>query len=131
MSEVDESLAQVNVLLSNVEVSLSKCPEVFKSASLLLPRIGIILNQMQGIVSHHLTDPSHTVNLSWDDAGHQVWYHEEDEEEYSEEGFENEIFINKVGNEEEEERVRGEEVRGEEVRGEEVRGEEVCDDNEE
>ena len=111
MSEVDVLLSQVNVLLSNVDVSLSKCPEVSKSSNLLLPRIGNILTQMQGIVSHHLMDASQTANLSWDDDSHLVWYPEVEDEF---EGFENQFFTYEIGEE-----VRGEEVRGEEVRGEE------------
>ena len=122
MSEVDVLLSQVNVLLSNVDVSLSKCPEVSKSSNLLLPRIGNILTQMQGIVSHHLMDASQTANLSWDDDSHLVWYPEVEDEF---EGFENQFFTYEIGEE-----VRGEEVRGEEVDDEEVRDEEVGDEEE-
>ena len=65
MSEIDLLLSQVNVILANVDVKLTKCPEVSKSStsSPLLPRIGNILSQMQGIVSHHLLDTSHSNNF--------------------------------------------------------------------
>ena len=85
MSDVDISLSKVNVLLCEIDVKLSSCPEVSKSGKSVLPRIGNILTQMQGIVSHHFIDTSHTSNLWWDDASHEVWYDEE-------EGFSDEDF---------------------------------------
>ena len=79
MSEIDVALAQVNVVLSVIEVKLSECPDV-KSKSPILPRLGNILLKMEGIVSQHLIDSSPDPNMSWDDTGHNVWYHEEEED---------------------------------------------------
>ena len=98
MSIVDISFSKVNVLLCEIDVKLSSCPEVSKSGKSVSPRIGNILTQMQGILSHHFLDTSHTTNLWWDDASHEVWYDEE-------EGFSDENYssLSTFGCEEEEE----------------------------
>ena len=109
MSDVDVLFSQVHVLLCEIDVKLSKCQEVSQSGKSVLPRVGNILAQMQDIVSHHFIETSHTANLWWDDASHEVWYHEEDEDE---EGFSEEDFniTEVVGNVEDVDNAKEEEV---------------------
>ena len=83
MSEIDVLLSQVNVFLSKIDVMLSNCPEVHSSKSPVLPRIGNILSKMESIVAQHLFDTRPATDLSWDDGGHEVFYPEEDDLNYS------------------------------------------------
>ena len=126
-------LAQVNVLLSNVDAQLSKCQDVNQSTIPVLPRIGVILSQMESIVSKHVFDTSPTNNLSWDDTSHAVWYHEEEEDVFEED--EEEEHVNEddeMKNVNEEEEYKEEEVEDAEEKkdnvtrkeGDEVSGEE-------
>ena len=83
MSDIDVALAKVNVILSVIDVELSKCPDV-QSRSPLLPRLGNILSKMESIVSKHLFDTSPDPNMSWDDTSHAVWYQDLDDDDYEE-----------------------------------------------
>ena len=83
MSEIDILLSQVNVFLSKIDVMLSKCPNLQSPRSPVLPRIGTILSRMESIVSQHMFDTTPATDLSWDDAGHEVFYPEEDDLNYS------------------------------------------------
>ena len=49
----------------------------------MLPRIGTILSKMENIVAQHMFDTTPATDLSWDDAGHEVLYPEEDDLNYS------------------------------------------------
>ena len=80
MSDIDVALSKVNVILSMIDVELSKCQDV-KSRSPLLPRLGNILSKMESIVSKHLFDTSPDPDMSWDDTSHAVWYSEEEEDD--------------------------------------------------
>ena len=83
MSEIDIMLSQVNVFLSKIDVMLSECPDVHSSRSPVLPRMGNILSKMESIVAQHLFDTRPATDLSWDDAGHEVLYPEEEDLNYS------------------------------------------------
>ena len=83
MSEIDILLSQVNVFLSKIDLLLSKCPNVQSPRSPVLPRIGTILSKMESIVAQHMFDTRPATDLSWDDAGHEVLYPEEDDLNYS------------------------------------------------
>ena len=81
MSEIDLLLSEVNVSLSKIDVMLSKCPNVNSSRSPVLPRIGNILSKMESIVAQHLFDTTPATDLSWDDAGHSMWYPDADDQD--------------------------------------------------
>ena len=81
MSEIDLLLSEVNVSLSKIDVMLSKCPNVNSSRSPVLPRISKILSKMESIVAQHLFDTTPATDLSWDDAGHSMWYPDADDQD--------------------------------------------------
>ena len=83
MSEIDIMLSQVNVFLSKIDVMLSECPDVHSSRSPVLPRMCNILSKMESIVAQHLFETRPATDLSWDDAGHEVLYPEEEDLNYS------------------------------------------------
>ena len=81
LSDIDVALAEVNLVLSKIEVKLSECPNVMKSRSPILPRLGNILSRMESIVFNNFLDISPDPDMSWDDTSHAVWYTEEEEED--------------------------------------------------